>query len=84
MKTPWKNVVIINASGFHDTVSRDLIVLAPTPQGGLPILKVDRTVEERRHEERPRAVSPKVPVRDVEEDSDRKEYVIHRLLAYDA
>ncbi len=90
VKTSSKKGVIINTSGFYDTVSRDRIVLPPTPQDGLPILNEDRTVEERQHEERPRAVAPKVPAtnapaRDAEEeDSDGEEYVIDRLVAYDA
>ncbi len=61
VKTSSKNVVIINASGFDDTVSRDRIVLAPTPKGGLPMLNNHRTFEERLHEKRPRVVTPKVP-----------------------
>ncbi len=36
VKTSAKNVVVINASGVDDTVSRDRVVLAPIPTEGLP------------------------------------------------
>ncbi len=41
MKTSAKNVVIINASGVDDTVSRDGVVLAPTPSEGLQVIVDD-------------------------------------------
>ncbi len=58
------------------------------PQCGLHIPIDDRTVEERRHDERPRAVAPKIPATELlaaeEENSDGNEYVIDRLIAYGA
>ncbi len=59
MKTSENNVVIITASGVDETVSRDRVVLAPTPSEGLPIIVDDRTPAERQREERPRAVELK-------------------------
>ncbi len=85
-----RSLLIIDASDFGDTVSRNRTVLSPTPHCGLPILSDDRTVEKRRHEERLRAVAPKVPVtnppaRDAEgEDSDEEQYVFDWLVPCDA
>lgn len=91
VKTSAKNLVIINASGFDDTVSRDRVVLAPPQDDGLSTPMDDRHEEERMRDERPSSVAirsaPRQSVateREEESDSDGEECVIDRIVTYDA